>query len=626
MRKVLFIILLFVPVFLYARKEGQVLADSLLKELPNAKEDTNKARLLKKLSYLYATINPDEGIKYGLQSLELSEQLKWETGISMACNNLGTNYNNKSDYVRALEYYFRALKVNEALGHKNDVAAVAVNISTVYTSEGDHEHALAYSFKALKHYEEQGDSLSVSLVLSNIASIYDAMGDTKNSLHYNFAALKICERINDDESIASVQLNLSITYCNLDSFRDALKYGYASLKLSHELGIKYIETGALQSIGSTYYKMAADTAAGVQERNGSKTEHLHKAIAYLEQCRDSATSSGQRNGFADVYLKLSDAYAMTGNYKAAWESQSDYTRLKDSVFSISNKVKVANLATQREVELKDKQVEINRIADAKKKNERKFFIAGIILLLLLVAVVIRNYERASKINALLTAEQVNATNLLHHQEELLRQKDLLMKEVHHRVKNNLQVISTLLDLQLTATTDEYAKGVITESASRVRSISLIHQQLYLNNNISSIEFSRFAKDLMQQITSVFRKAGQQILLNDDLTELPLDIDTAVPLALILNELMTNSYKHAFNNEQEGSINLSLNRSGEQYMLVYSDSGPGLPEGHNTENVKTLGMRIMNNLSRQIGGKFVYDRADKQFVITFKDEEGRRAID
>jgi two-component sensor histidine kinase len=188
------------------------------------------------------------------------------------------------------------------------------------------------------------------------------------------------------------------------------------------------------------------------------------------------------------------------------------------------------------------------------------------------------------------------------------------------------VIGTLLDLQLVGMTDEHAKEIMTESSTRVRSISLIHQQLYQENNISSIEFSKFAADLMNQITSVLSKTGQNIVLHNELTETVLDVDTAVPLGLMLNELITNSYKYAFGGANQGSITIALKNMNGSYQLVYKDSGPGMPADYNIKKSGSLGMKLLHSLSKQIGGRFTYHETGKFFTITFTDETGRKLID
>ncbi|MBD0333106.1 MAG: hypothetical protein ICV66_10655, partial [Chitinophagaceae bacterium] len=204
---------------------------------------------------------------------------------------------------------------------------------------------------------------------------------------------------------------------------------------------------------------------------------------------------------------------------------------------------------------------------------------------------------------------------LSEQAELLAEKDILMKEIHHRVKNNLQVVSGLLELQSKSLDDGTAKDALMEGRNRVRSIALIHQNLYQFENLSIIELNKFVKDLCRQVESVFKRQ-QPVTVTIIVPQLHLDIDSAVPLGLILNELLTNSFKYGFSDDCAGEINLEISALAEgKYELVYSDSGPGLPPDFDVPRATTLGLQLINDLSRQIGGNVKYAYADSRAVFT-----------
>ncbi|MHA4740483.1 histidine kinase dimerization/phosphoacceptor domain -containing protein [Dyadobacter sp. MSC1_007] len=213
------------------------------------------------------------------------------------------------------------------------------------------------------------------------------------------------------------------------------------------------------------------------------------------------------------------------------------------------------------------------------------------------------------------------------QSALLLEKDVLMKEIHHRVKNNLQVISGLLELQSKTLTDETAREALQEGRNRVRSIALIHQNLYQFENLSTIDLKQFVNDLSRQVQSVFQ-SQKPVTVDIEVPDLHLDIDSAVPLGLILNELLSNSFKYAFTHVESGEIRLSIRPTGEgRYQLVYSDNGPGLPANFDLNNATTLGLQLINDLARQIGGK-VYYSSDKGavFSINFTNRDVRKNED
>jgi two-component sensor histidine kinase len=216
---------------------------------------------------------------------------------------------------------------------------------------------------------------------------------------------------------------------------------------------------------------------------------------------------------------------------------------------------------------------------------------------------------------------------LSEQTALLLEKDVLMKEIHHRVKNNLQVISGLLELQGKSLADDAAREALQEGRNRVRSIALIHQNLYQFENLSSIDLRRFTGDLCRQVQSVFQRE-KKVSLAIDVPEVHLDIDSAVPLGLILNELLSNSFKYAFKDVSEGEIRVTVSVVSEgRFLLVYSDNGPGLPASFDLNRAATLGLQLVNDLTRQIGGRVEYrTEGGAVFTIHFTNREVRKNQD
>ncbi|RDB02375.1 histidine kinase dimerization/phosphoacceptor domain -containing protein [Runella aurantiaca] len=213
------------------------------------------------------------------------------------------------------------------------------------------------------------------------------------------------------------------------------------------------------------------------------------------------------------------------------------------------------------------------------------------------------------------------------QSALITEKDVLMKEIHHRVKNNLQVISGLLELQSKVLTDETAKDALREGRNRVRSIALIHQNLYQFEDLSTIQLKRFVQDLYRQIEGVFQMQNQ-VAININVPDINLDIDTAVPLGLIMNELLSNSFKYAFKEGISGEITLSVHAISEgKYRLHYSDTGPGLPADFDIAQTQTLGIQLIYDLSRQIGGSVNYENKNGAFfTINFTNRDVRKNLD
>jgi hypothetical protein len=184
----------------------------------------------------------------------------------------------------------------------------------------------------------------------------------------------------------------------------------------------------------------------------------------------------------------------------------------------------------------------------------------------------------------------------------LEEKEALLKEIHHRVKNNLQIISSLLSLQSEYVTHAPAMEALRESQGRIRSMAMIHEQLYRSGDLARIEFDSYLRDLTNHLLRTYSVAPEHITLSLHVDALPLGIDKAIPCGIIINELVTNSIKHAFGPQQKGAIEIDLHRaSPEALVLSVRDNGVGLPEGFRIEEAPSLGMKLVHALSDQLRG-------------------------
>jgi PAS domain S-box-containing protein len=187
----------------------------------------------------------------------------------------------------------------------------------------------------------------------------------------------------------------------------------------------------------------------------------------------------------------------------------------------------------------------------------------------------------------------------------LEEKEILLREIHHRVKNNLQVISSLLSLQRIQVEDSETANILMDCQGRVRTMAMIHENLYHSNDISTINFEDYLKKLLLNIFNSFR-VNTSIKLNTQIECSDMGIETAMPCGLIINELATNSIKHAFPQGKKGNINVELKYNNDSYVLTYSDDGVGVPENFNLENSKKLGLMVVNTLASQLNAKMEID--------------------
>lgn len=215
-------------------------------------------------------------------------------------------------------------------------------------------------------------------------------------------------------------------------------------------------------------------------------------------------------------------------------------------------------------------------------------------------------QRIASINAGLEVHIAERTQEL---SSLLHEKELLLREVHHRVKNNLQIISSLLNLQIKKVKDPGAIDALQTSLSRTRSISLIHERLYTaTGQTPTNDLGEYLSALAQEIFRLYNISPQRISLHVYLAKIHTDFDRLINLALILNELLTNTFKHAFAPDQTGTVTIRLQQKGETLILSVGDNGIGLPEAFAIERSATVGLRLTENLVRKAGGRFTLERA------------------
>jgi two-component sensor histidine kinase/ActR/RegA family two-component response regulator len=202
--------------------------------------------------------------------------------------------------------------------------------------------------------------------------------------------------------------------------------------------------------------------------------------------------------------------------------------------------------------------------------------------------------------------------------ESLRDKEILLKEIHHRVKNNMQIISSLLRLQSRSIKDKAIRDMFEVSQSRIRSMALIHEKLYKSESLSKIDFSEYVKNLISYLFSMYQVSSMTVKRNLDLEEHFLDINTAIPLALIINEIVSNSLKHAFPDGRKGElyVKMKCDKDGKRRICV-GDNGVGLPDNFDLGNTETLGMRLISDLVTQVNGSIKINKKNGvMFEITF----------
>ncbi len=427
--------------------QKQRLFDSLIRAAVSAQTDTIRAKLLNSIANRYEEINLDSAIHYALKSLAVAEKADWNKGKAIAFNTLGVCEVFKANYAKGTEYWNRGLKIYQEMNDKKGMLIIIGNFGNLYVFQADYARALEQNFLALKYAEETGDKMSIAINYGNIASAYEYLDEHDKAIKYNLMALKgyqelqdtpdvalVCgnlgntymskhlfnealsyqqralathNRLEDKESIARDLLNIGNIYNNLHQYSKALASYFSGLDNARQIDFRTVQANILMSIGEVYTFLAKDSVAAAQDAiipqemrarysiPSDKKGFLNTAIKLIREGLAIDSAANNPAGLAHGYKYLADAQGDAGLLAEALKSKDNFIRFNDSVYATGARVKVANLETRRELELKDKQIEIDHLAVAKKRNERGFFIAGIILMLVVIGAVFRNMKLRS---------------------------------------------------------------------------------------------------------------------------------------------------------------------------------------------------------------------------------------
>ncbi|WP_244156217.1 sensor histidine kinase [Maribacter ulvicola] len=350
-----------------------------------------------------------------------------------------------------------------------------------------------------------------------------------------------------------------------------------------------------------------------------KLDNYAKATDYLSDDLNPIKSDNilKRNRiYADYYFK-------TGDFKNSTLYLKKNIRIRDSIDALASNIKnqqLTSVVTQdlenskKTMEQQKAQLEESR-KDIKARDDKiSLVFVSLIFTLIGFAGLVYAYLKSIK-NQRLIAEQKYII------ENSLVEKDSLLKEIHHRVKNNLQMVSSLLSLQTKNTRSKAAIAALEEGKSRVKAMALIHQKLYQNDDLSVIEMQGYIESLINSIQSVYKKGGHNINITIDAEGVELDIDRAIPFGLILNELVSNSFKYAFpNDDSDGKIYIHLRKiADKEGFFEYTDNGIGLPEDSEERANSSMGIRLMSRLANQLQTSLNTDRTQSgvRFWFNFK---------
>lgn len=537
-------------------------------------------------SILCAILNQQGQFALALDMCKRSEsiftRLNSMTGLADVFNRTGMVYNLQGQYPQALENFTKSLKIRQQLNQKERIAPLVENIGMVYFRQEDYKLALDYFNESYKDYLEQNNTASASKILVNIGAAYNRLKMPEQALEAHKKSLEYFEKTNDVIGMGIANNNIGNVHKEIKEYKTALVYYDKSLVIKKKMNDKRGTAVSLKNIAETYLNL----------------NNLEKAKEYIDQSIKIAEEIGAKEQMKDAYDILVKIYEKTKDFKNALSFEKKMASVRDSLFSTDKTLQISRMRAmyetekaERETEKKDAAIALLNKESEVKASEQNFLV-GVVISLLCISILIYFQFTQKKKSHTLLAEKNEVIG------KALSERETLLREIHHRVKNNLQIISSLLNLQSKSMEDKASQAAVVESRNRVKSMSMIHEQLYQEDALSGVSMPEYIQHLVESLAHSYGADSERIEWKLDSEAIVLDVDTAIPLGLILNELLTNALKYAFTENHEGQISVSLKRSAEKLLLVVADTGKGI-DAKQDKSKNSFGLNLVSSLSKKL---------------------------
>ncbi|MEO9474624.1 MAG: histidine kinase dimerization/phosphoacceptor domain -containing protein [Cyclobacteriaceae bacterium] len=577
-------------------------------------EEITKDLLIRAESYLF---NQPDSARYFMD--RAYDQALHEEGsiLTQVYRYYGIYYHLQSQYDTAISFYQRSADLAQRLGEQEIYVDATSNMGLAFSAQGSLGKAQEKLLEALEYYEQENLPLKASNAYNNIGIVLQKSGDLKGAKE----TYKKANKIHPEKHLGALS-NLAAAFENENNLDSALNI-YDTLELafgeSNNLRslfsvysnkvIVYDKLGDEQQVAS-YSKKCALLGKQMGNQNGLSILYQNLADYYFKQSRYGLSRQYLDSGYAaaakaenlEVFAKLKNREAeleeQSGRYAQAVEAFKAFHVLSDSLRrqeqaevvtelnikyeTVSNQQKIA------ELELQKKSAALSLV---RSNNQRNILILGLSALILAAGLLYYLYYTKKKTSDILSVKNNQIS-------QALAERETLLKEIHHRVKNNLQVISSLLNLQAGSLEDEAAVEAVRQGQHRVKSMALIHQRLYSTDDVRGVDIDDYFNSLFVELFTAFGVDQDLIEYKVETTGLKLDIDTVIPLGLIVNELVTNAIKYAFDNGQSGEIQFQIEQRDGQLLAFVKDNGKGMDE-KSLQKANSFGWRMMRSLARKL---------------------------
>ena len=589
------------------------------------------------------------------QGMKFSRQANDSTSWAKAANLIGNCFYYQAYYDSAIYYFEQSLSAYQKTNNKEGVRWSLRDISLMYHRKGDYRKTVEYILKL----EEMNEGLKSEIELADFPGMGSFFSDSlyyREKISDNLKAL--ARQLKEDKQSAASEtyLNLALASNQLNEYLTAARYYVKSYTLKEKLGLRsqwdfagvnYKESNMRDS--SLYYHHKSklgfkkDTQLNIlytYELLGDAHFHFDQLDSALHnyniamkmnvKCNNRITVAGLHRRLADTYMKMgrfaeaeyeiqtgialanevsmahrrnlyksaTQFYSLTGDYKKAFSFQNQYTNLADSLARLETALNLTRLLAQYKTSKKERELELLKTANEKKElvlENKNVTIQSLAIVTLtsivFIALFARQRNKIKKKN--LALDRANKEQLV------------LMQEVHHRVKNNLQLIASLINLQSTQVANAEVARELEKTRSRIMSIALIHQKLYQHENMNAVDLQSFLESLIENILSTLPQE-MRIEKQVEIAFVKVEIETAISIGLMVNELVANSLKHGLAGIISPRLIVQLTNTSDKIILIVEDNGSGRAGYSTVETTHGFGLHLIEILLRRLSGTMQTD--------------------
>ena len=516
---------------------------------------------------------------YVESSLMVAEKINKD---SLDANSLGLISGLKisnSNFDETLKFYQQALLIFEKMENKTGMGRVYYNLDNLHKRMGDAqrvkpllEKALAYCQKAEAILIKTTNYEDLLKTYNNMGIIYLDLGKLDEAKKYLLKGIYLVEKHHIREA-GFIYANWGQIYMNRDKNHDlAIKYINKNVEINQLIGDIQGQENVLRNLAE-YYRFKKDFSKAI--------EYGKAAVEISLNLKDP---NREFNSYQVLYRVQSDA----GLYKDALHSLERCKTLEDSILENEKMKTITDIESKYKTEKKDIEIHVLNLKNDLQKRQLGFLVVGLLGLMGFIAAL---FFQNKKIK--------DSRNVITKQSDELK---LMMKELHHRVKNNLAIVSSLLKIQSGKVEDEKAVQAVRKGQQRVEAMSLIHQRLYLTDRVTNINIKQYINDLAESLMVAYNFDFDNFDLELNIPQEELDVDIAIPIGLIINELLTNSFKYAYGNIERPLLKISF-KTDKGITLEVQDNGPGINLQSWEKDENSFGKKLIEGLCKQLKGNF-----------------------